>query len=115
MTECRNQNDALMSREYEMARELLKKGQKDKAMLLLRKKKYHQSLIEKTYAKLENIDEMVILFHRTTRFREFFICYVHQIYIQKLLTFIMSDLKIGELDSFRGNASRSIRRFEGRK
>lgn len=58
-TDFLEQNDALISREHEMARELLKKGQKEKAKLLLRKKKYHQSLIEKTYAKLENIDEMV--------------------------------------------------------
>jgi charged multivesicular body protein 6 len=53
------QNDALVSRHYQLARDLLKQGQKDKAKLLLRKKKYHESLIAKTYDKLESIDVMV--------------------------------------------------------
>ena len=52
-------NDAIVTRETAIARELLRKGQKERARLVLRKKKYHENLIQQTYGKLANLEELV--------------------------------------------------------
>ncbi|CEP02253.1 Snf7 [Plasmodiophora brassicae] len=52
-------NDALVVRETEVARELVKAKQKEKAKLVLRKKRLHESMIEKSMAKMANIEELV--------------------------------------------------------
>uniref|UniRef100_A0A0N4ZI13 Charged multivesicular body protein 6 n=1 Tax=Parastrongyloides trichosuri TaxID=131310 RepID=A0A0N4ZI13_PARTI len=43
----------------ELARELLKKGMKDRALLMLKKKKYLEGMIEKTEKQLDTIQRMV--------------------------------------------------------
>lgn len=45
-------------RDKDTARQLLANGKKDKALLLLRKKKFQESLLEKTDKQLENIERM---------------------------------------------------------
>ena len=51
--------EAVMERELAVIKQLLREGKRDKAKLVLRKKKYQEILIEKTYAQLENIGQMV--------------------------------------------------------
>lgn len=48
-----------LSKERELAKRLLKDGKKNKALLLLRKKKFQEGLLEKTDGQLENIERMV--------------------------------------------------------
>ncbi|KAJ1352830.1 hypothetical protein KIN20_009253 [Parelaphostrongylus tenuis] len=48
-----------METEREMARKLLKEGRKDRALLLLKKKRYQENVIEQTLRQLDNIDRMV--------------------------------------------------------
>ncbi|XP_022312530.1 charged multivesicular body protein 6-B-like [Crassostrea virginica] len=48
-----------IEKDREVAKSLLKDGKKDKAKLMLRKKKFQESLIEKTDGQLENIERMV--------------------------------------------------------
>uniref|UniRef100_A0A0K0CVZ3 Charged multivesicular body protein 6 n=1 Tax=Angiostrongylus cantonensis TaxID=6313 RepID=A0A0K0CVZ3_ANGCA len=48
-----------MEAEREMARKLLKEGHKDRALLLLKKKRYQENTIEQTLRQLDNIDRMV--------------------------------------------------------
>lgn len=48
-----------LGKERELARQLLRDGKKDKAKLLLRKKRFQENLIEKTDGQLENIERMV--------------------------------------------------------
>ena len=45
----------LTDREKEIAKEMLAKGDKKKALLALRRKKYQESLLEKTDAQLEQL------------------------------------------------------------
>jgi len=47
-----------LEKDKETAKQLLAKGNKQKALLLLRKKKYQESLLEKTDKQLENIERM---------------------------------------------------------
>lgn len=48
-----------LEKERELAKKLLKDGKKNKALLLLRKKKFQEGLLEKTDGQLENIERMV--------------------------------------------------------
>ena len=50
---------AQMEKERERAKELLRDGKRDKAKLLLQKKKYTESLLEKTDGQLSNLEQMV--------------------------------------------------------
>ncbi|KAG4095933.1 hypothetical protein H8356DRAFT_1276160 [Neocallimastix lanati (nom. inval.)] len=49
---------AVLDREYEIAKINIKKGNKEKALLALKKKKYQEQLIEKVDAQLLNIEEL---------------------------------------------------------
>jgi len=49
----------VVSREVEVCKTLMKNGQKKRALLALRKKKYQEQLMEKTDSQLFNIEEMV--------------------------------------------------------
>jgi len=48
-----------LEKERELAKQLLKSGRKEKAKLLLRKKKFQEGLLEKTDGQLDNIERMV--------------------------------------------------------
>ncbi|EXJ81984.1 hypothetical protein A1O1_08052 [Capronia coronata CBS 617.96] len=48
----------ITARETEIARECLAKGDKDKALLALRRKKYQESLLSKTDAQLEQLEKL---------------------------------------------------------
>ncbi|XP_050394497.1 charged multivesicular body protein 6 [Patella vulgata] len=48
-----------LEKERELARALLKEGKKDKAKLLLRKKKFQEGMLVKTDGQLDNIEQMV--------------------------------------------------------
>lgn len=48
----------LTSREKEIAKQMLAKGDKPKALLALRRKKYQESLLEKTDAQLEQLEKL---------------------------------------------------------
>ncbi|KAK3740009.1 hypothetical protein RRG08_005281 [Elysia crispata] len=48
-----------LEKDREVARALLKDGKKDKAKLILRKKKFQESLLTKTDGQLENIERLV--------------------------------------------------------
>jgi len=49
----------VVAREVEVCKTLMKNGQKKRALLALRKKKYQEQLMEKTDSQLFNIEEMV--------------------------------------------------------
>jgi charged multivesicular body protein 6 len=48
----------LTSREKDIAKECLARGEKDKALLALRRKKYQESLLAKTDAQLEQLEKL---------------------------------------------------------
>lgn len=48
-----------LEKERDVARRLLKNGQKSKALLLLKKKRYQEQLLEKTDAQITNLENMV--------------------------------------------------------
>ena len=48
-----------MEKEREFAKQLLRDGKRDKAKLLLKKKKYTESLLEKTDGQLSNLEQLV--------------------------------------------------------
>ncbi|XP_063444527.1 charged multivesicular body protein 6-A-like [Mytilus trossulus] len=48
-----------IEKDRNVAKQLLHDGRKDKAKLMLRKKKFQESLLEKTDGQLDNIDRMV--------------------------------------------------------
>eukprot|EP00041_Stephanoeca_diplocostata_P015091 m.285926 g.285926 ORF g.285926 m.285926 type:complete len:236 (+) comp19918_c0_seq3:268-975(+) len=50
---------AVIEKEKQCARELIKKKQLEKAKALLKKKKYQESLIDKTDAQITNLEELV--------------------------------------------------------
>jgi len=54
----RTQMETVMAKETDVARELLKKGLKKRALLALQKKKYQTSLVDKADAQLLNIGQM---------------------------------------------------------
>ncbi|OXA59735.1 charged multivesicular body protein 6-A [Folsomia candida] len=47
-----------LEKERELARKLLLEGKKDRAKLLLKKKRFQESILEKSEKQLDNIDEM---------------------------------------------------------
>lgn len=51
--------DSVLRRELEAARELVVAGKKDRALLVLRKKKYQQSLLDKTELHLLAVEEAI--------------------------------------------------------
>nr|XP_011416107.2 charged multivesicular body protein 6-A [Crassostrea gigas] len=67
-----------IEKDREVAKSLLKDGKKDKAKLILRKKKFQESLIEKTDGQLENIERMV-----------------HDIEFAQIETQVVQGLKVG--------------------
>ncbi|KFQ02166.1 Charged multivesicular body protein 6, partial [Haliaeetus albicilla] len=48
-----------LERERALARQLLKEGKKEKAMLLLKKKRYQEQLLDKTENQISNLERMV--------------------------------------------------------
>ena len=48
-----------LEKDKELAKKLLKEGKKDRAKLLLRKKKYHESLLTRTDGQLNNLETLV--------------------------------------------------------
>ncbi|VDN53376.1 unnamed protein product [Dracunculus medinensis] len=52
-------NEKQMEREKEIAKKLIKMGKKDRALLLLKKKRYQENIIERTLKQLDQIDMMV--------------------------------------------------------
>ena len=48
-----------LAKDRDLAKQLLKDGKKDRAKLLLRKKKYHESLLTKTDGQLNNLETLV--------------------------------------------------------
>ena len=48
----------ITTREKEIAKECLAKGDKDRALLALRRKKYQESLLQKTDAQLEQLEKL---------------------------------------------------------
>ncbi|KIY70969.1 Snf7-domain-containing protein [Cylindrobasidium torrendii FP15055 ss-10] len=49
----------VLDREHEIAKQHLAAGQKDRAVIALRRRKYQQSLLVKTDGQLENLEELV--------------------------------------------------------
>ena len=49
----------VLNREHEIAKQQLAAGNKDRALLALRKRKYQEGLLVKTDAQLENLDHLV--------------------------------------------------------
>uniref|UniRef100_A0A0M3IG86 Charged multivesicular body protein 6 n=1 Tax=Ascaris lumbricoides TaxID=6252 RepID=A0A0M3IG86_ASCLU len=52
-------NEKQMDRERGMAKQLIRDGRKDRALLLLKKKRYQETIIERTLKQLDQIDRMV--------------------------------------------------------
>nr|CAH0108288.1 unnamed protein product [Daphnia galeata] len=50
---------AVIEKDKELARKLLREGKKDRAKLLLKKKRYQEQLIEKTDKQLDTVDQLV--------------------------------------------------------
>lgn len=48
-----------LEKERELAKQLLKNGKKDKALLLLKKKRYQEQLLDKTENQIGNLERMV--------------------------------------------------------
>ncbi|KAF3936440.1 hypothetical protein ABW19_dt0205075 [Dactylella cylindrospora] len=48
----------VLDREHEIAKECLRNGQKDKALLALRKRKYQEQLLKKTDGHLETLEQL---------------------------------------------------------
>ncbi|ETO35292.1 charged multivesicular body protein 6-A, partial [Reticulomyxa filosa] len=51
--------EEVVARETEICKQLLKEGKKDKAKLVLRKKKYQQQLLDKAQQQLLNIEQLI--------------------------------------------------------
>lgn len=52
----------VLDREVEIAKKFLAEGNKQRALLCLKKKRYQEQLLEKTDGQLRNIEEMVPFF-----------------------------------------------------
>jgi len=50
--------EAVLEKEKELAKKLLKEGKKDRAKLLLRKKKYQEGLLTRTDGQLDNLERL---------------------------------------------------------
>lgn len=51
--------EVVIARETEVAKQQLAAGNKDRALLALRRKKYQQTTLEKTFAQLLNLEQLV--------------------------------------------------------
>jgi hypothetical protein len=85
----KNQLNGVISRETDIARQLLKQGKRDKALLALKKKKYQEnllrtcvafcclnlmtSIVEKSEGQLRTVQEMVVLSVRGFSYDTFYI------------------------------------------
>lgn len=49
----------VLEKDRELAKKLLQEGKKDRARLLLRKKKYHEGLLDQAEGQLDNIERLV--------------------------------------------------------
>lgn len=49
----------VIERETEAAKQQLAAGNKDRALLALRRKKYQQTMLDKTFAQLLNLEQLV--------------------------------------------------------
>ncbi len=58
LVQYREQGIAVLARETEVAKQLLKKGDKKRAALTLKKKKYQSQLLDKTEQQLFNIEQL---------------------------------------------------------
>merc|ERR1712042_312421 len=85
----------VLEKDKELARKLLKEGKKDKAKLLLRKKKYQESLLEKTDGQLDNLERLV-----------------HDIEYAQVQKQVVDGLKIGQAALEKANAMFSIEEIE---
>lgn len=56
--------DRLVEKETQIAKELVRRGERKKALLTLRKKRYQISLMEKTDGQIFNLEQMVISLFR---------------------------------------------------
>lgn len=64
----RKKIQAVLNREHEIAIECLRKGDKSRAKLALRRKKYQEQLLEKADKQLETLEELVCSYeHRYNR------------------------------------------------
>ena len=50
--------EGVLGKDRDLARKLLKEGKKDRAKLLLRKKKYQEGLLDQTAGQLDNIERL---------------------------------------------------------
>lgn len=58
-----HQIQVILDREQAIAKVHLATGQKDRAVIALRRRKYQQSLLLKTDGQLENLEQLVRLMH----------------------------------------------------
>jgi len=49
----------ILDREHEIAKQALKSGNKERALVALRRRKYQESLLSKTDSQLENLEQLV--------------------------------------------------------
>lgn len=49
----------VLAREHEIAKQQLAAGNKDRALIALRRRKYQEGLLVKTDAQLENLEQLV--------------------------------------------------------
>lgn len=54
-----NQIQGVLNREHEIAKQHLANGQKDRALVALRQRKYQESLLVKTDTQLEQLEQLV--------------------------------------------------------
>ena len=50
---------AILDREHQIAKQHLAAGDKDRALIALRRRKYQESLLVKTDSQLENLEQLV--------------------------------------------------------
>jgi charged multivesicular body protein 6 len=60
----------VLDREHEIAKAHLATGQKDRAVIALRRRKYQQSLLLKTDSQMENLEQLVRLIHIAQMYAE---------------------------------------------
>jgi len=85
----------VLEKDRELARKLLKEGKKDRAKLLLRKKKFQEGLLEKTDGQLDNLERLV-----------------HDIEFSQVQKQVIDGLKEGNVALEKANAMFSIDEIE---
>lgn len=55
----KQQIQIVLDREEDIAKQQLRAGQKDRALVTLRQRKYQESLLQKTDVQLENLEQLV--------------------------------------------------------